>query len=72
MALVIAGMVVLVILIVVLFVRINAFRVELKYLTQEVNRSRGAERRHYARKRRRLWLEFFFPFLKLKKKKDRD
>lgn len=42
---------------------INEFLQELKYLNSEIGRTTGAERRHYIRKRRRLWLSLI-PFVK--------
>ncbi len=42
---------------------INSFSSELKYLNNEIRRTRGAERRHWIRERRRLWLSII-PFIK--------
>ena len=42
---------------------INDFSRELKYVNIEINRSRGSERRHWIRRRRRLWLSLL-PFVK--------
>lgn len=42
---------------------INDFSQELKYLNNEIGRTTGAERRHYIRQRRRLWLSLI-PFVK--------
>lgn len=42
---------------------INDFSRELKYVNIEINRSTGAERRHWIRRRRRLWLSLL-PFVK--------
>ena len=39
------------------------FSSELKYLNIEIRRTSGSERRHYIRKRRRLWLSLL-PFVK--------
>ena len=39
------------------------FSQELRYLNNEIQRTRGSERRHYIRQRRRLWLSIF-PFIK--------
>jgi hypothetical protein len=42
---------------------LNDFSQELKYLNNEIGRTTGAERRHYIRQRRRLWLSLI-PFVK--------
>ena len=42
---------------------INDFSTELRYLNNEIRRTDGAERRHYIRQRRRLWLSLI-PFVK--------
>ena len=42
---------------------INKFSRELKYLNIEISRTQGAERRHFIRRRRRLWLSII-PFIK--------
>ena len=42
---------------------INDFFHELRYLNNEIERTIGAERRHYIRQRRRLWLSLI-PFVK--------
>lgn len=42
---------------------INDFSHELRYLNNEIERTTGAERRHYIRQRRRLWLSLI-PFVK--------
>ena len=42
---------------------VNDFSQELKYLNNEIGRTTGAERRHYIRQRRRLWLSLI-PFVK--------
>ena len=42
---------------------INDFSSELRYLNNELRRTDGAERRHYIRQRRRLWLSLI-PFVK--------
>lgn len=42
---------------------IRDFSQELTYLNNEINRTAGAERRHYLRMRRRLWLSLI-PFVK--------
>ncbi len=41
----------------------NDFSQELKYLNNEIRRTEGAERRHWIRQRRRLWLSLI-PFVK--------
>lgn len=42
---------------------INDFSQELRYLNNEIRRTDGAERRHWIRQRRRLWLSLI-PFVK--------
>lgn len=42
---------------------INDFSSELRYLNNEIGRTTGAERRHWIRQRRRLWLSLI-PFVK--------
>ena len=42
---------------------INDFSHELRYLNCEIQRTDGAERRHWIRQRRRLWLSLI-PFVK--------
>ena len=42
---------------------INDFSQELRYLNNEIRRPEGAERRHWIRQRRRLWLSLI-PFVK--------
>ena len=42
---------------------INDFSQELRYLNSEIRRTDGAERRHWIRQRRRLWLSLI-PFVK--------
>ena len=42
---------------------INDFSQELRYLNNEIGRTTGAERRHWIRQRRRLWLSLI-PFVK--------
>ncbi len=42
---------------------LNNFSRELKYLNSEIERTTGAERRYWLRKRRRLWLSLI-PFVK--------
>ena len=42
---------------------INDFSQELRYLNNEIRRTDGAERMHYIRQRRRLWLSLI-PFVK--------
>ena len=39
------------------------FSRELKYLNNEIRRTEGAERKHWIRMRRRLWLSLF-PFIR--------
>jgi len=42
---------------------INDFSQELRYLNIEIRRTDGAERRHWIRQRRRLWLSLI-PFVR--------
>lgn len=53
--------VLIVLISVVLF--INDFSSELQRLNMEIGRTTGAERQHYIRRRRRLWLSLL-PFVK--------
>ncbi len=46
-----------------LFFSLREFQRELIYLNCEIKRSHGAERRHYIKRRRRLWLSLI-PFVK--------
>ena len=50
-------------LLVGLCVFINDFSQELRYLKNEIQRTEGAERRHWIRQKRRLWLSLI-PFVK--------
>ena len=59
----IVAVIFLLILIVVFAQFINDFSRELKYLNNEIGRTTGAERRHWIRQRRRLWLSLI-PFVK--------
>lgn len=43
---------------------IREFRHALKYIKTEISRNCGAERRYWQKKKRKLWLNFFFPFIK--------
>ena len=57
------AIVVLVALAVRLAISLHYFRRELRYLNNEIARTDGEERRHYMRRRRRLWLSLI-PFVK--------
>ena len=46
-----------------LCILINDFSRELEYINREIHRTDGAERRHWIRQRRRLWLSLI-PFVK--------
>ncbi len=46
-----------------LILSLREFHRELIYLNCEIKRSHGAERRHYIKRRRRLWLSLI-PFVK--------
>lgn len=43
---------------------IREFRHALKYIKTEIKRNRGSERRYWQKEKRKLWLNFFFPFIK--------
>ena len=53
----------LIIILVGLVFYFKEFSYELKLLNCEINRTTGSERRHWIRKRRRLWLSLI-PFVK--------
>lgn len=42
---------------------LESFRIELKYLKSEINRTNGSERRYWIREKRRLWRSLFFHIL---------
>ena len=42
---------------------INDFSRELRFLNNEINRTRGTERKHWIRRKRKLWLSLI-PFVK--------
>lgn len=42
---------------------LHDFNRELRYIQNEINRNRGAERRYWMRRKRRLWLSLI-PFVK--------
>ena len=46
-----------------LIVQIASFKYELRYLNMEIGRTSGAERKHWQKEKRRLWLSFI-PFYK--------
>ncbi len=46
-----------------LVVFLNEFSMELKYLNNEIRRTRGEDRKHWQRQRRKLWLSLF-PFIR--------
>ena len=46
-----------------LVVFLNEFSMELKYLNNEIRRTRGEDRKHWQRQKRKLWLSLF-PFIK--------
>lgn len=50
-----------ILILVVLSMKINEFRHELDYLNCEIGRTEGAEREHWKREKRRLWLSLL-PF----------
>ncbi len=52
-----------VLILVVLSVKINEFSHELDYLNREIARTEGAEREHWKREKRRLWLSLL-PFFR--------
>lgn len=59
----IAAAFILVLLLYGLATFINDFCDELRYLNNEINRTRGAERMKWIKRRRRLWLSLI-PFVK--------
>lgn len=59
----IAAALVLIGLLIGLTLFIRDFSDELRYLNMEIERTEGAEREHYLRQRRRLWLSLI-PFVK--------
>ena len=61
--LVIMALFVFVFLVVGLAVKISAFSREREYINTEIERTTGAERRHWEREKRRLWLSLL-PFYK--------
>lgn len=50
-------------IIVNLSIYFSNFTRQLRYLNGEIKRTRGSERKHYIRRRRRLWLSLI-PFVK--------
>ena len=46
-----------------LYLFIKGFSLELSYLNKEIERTQGAERKHWIRIRRKLWLSLI-PFVK--------
>jgi hypothetical protein len=48
----------------IFLVRYSDFSHELKYLNCEIQRSTEKEREYYKKRKRRLILSFFFPFIK--------
>lgn len=52
-----------VLILVGLTMKINDFSHELKYLNTEIGRTEGAEREHWKREKRRLWLSLL-PFFR--------
>lgn len=61
------GAIFIILILVGLFIRlctfIEDFASELRYLNREIDRTDGSERRHWIRKRRKLWLSLI-PFVK--------
>ena len=51
------------IVILLVVVRISEFTQELRYLNTEIHRTSGEQRRHWLRRRRRLWLSLI-PFIR--------
>ena len=60
---IVLGVVIVIPALVGLAIFINDFSRELQYLNNEIRRTTGAERRHYIRQKRRLWLSLI-PFVK--------
>ena len=59
----ILAVILLIVLLVGLAQFLNEFSKELRYLNNEIGRTDGAERKHWKRQRRRLWLSLI-PFVK--------
>lgn len=49
---------------VLVLVRLGDFVRELRYLKIEIGRCRRSEKAYWIRRRRRLWLSLFFPFVR--------
>ena len=56
------AIVLLFILMISIIIRIEEFQNKLKYIKLEINRTRGAERKYWIRRKRRLWLSLFLFF----------
>ena len=50
-----------------LITKIHNFRQKLSYLNREIERTKGAERKYWKRKKRRLWLSLL-PFYRRKRR----
>lgn len=50
----------LLILFIAFMVKVKTFRDDLEYVNMEIRRNTGAERKHWQRKRRKLWLSMLF------------
>lgn len=60
---ILVAIVCLVVMLIGLAISIRDFSDQLKYINNEIKRTSGAERKHYLKKRRRLWLSLI-PFVK--------
>lgn len=60
---IVIAVIVLIALAVWLAVTIHDFQAELRYINNEIARTEGSERRHWMRRRRRLWLSLI-PFVR--------
>ena len=61
--LIILAILALPIIIVLMAIRINGFIQELRYLNTEIGRTTGKQRKHWLRRRHRLWLSLI-PFVR--------
>ena len=59
----VAAIPILLVLLVELCLYIKEFSQELEYINMEIERTEGSERRHWRRRKRRLWLSLI-PFVK--------
>ena len=58
-----ATLIILIFVLSKLYIFINDFSSELRFLNTEIERTEGAEQKHWSRQRKRLWLSLI-PFVK--------